>query len=313
MALSKSDVMKVKLMLQNSTMTQKQIADRFSVSRSLISDIATNRRHSDVPWPIADEVSEVKITAKDIAKASKRLMPGVGKKKSGPNRVLAVGDVHAPITHPGYESFIIDIAEKYDCNRFVFIGDMVDWHGISFHTRHPSAPSAGDEYFLAASCIQRWYRLFPEAVVTIGNHDERVIRLAESVSIPSMLLRDYSDVWKTPNWNWQYEHTIDDVYYFHGTGQGGMHPAYNVAKQQSMSCVMGHVHSAGGIKWLVSPRKRWFGMDVGCGIDDRAAAMAYARHTKRRSVLSCGVVIDGVPYHEIMRADPGEKYHRSRF
>jgi len=68
---------------------------------------------------------------------------------------------------------------------------------------------------------------------------------------------------------------------------------------------MGHIHHVGGVKWKVSPEKRWFGMDVGCGIDDKMWAFIYAKHVVRRSVISCGVVIDGHPYHEMM---PLERY-----
>ena len=54
-------------------------------------------------------------------------------------------------------------------------------------------------------------------------------------------------------------------------------------------------------------------MDVGCGIDERAYAFAYGRHMRQRSMLSAGVVIDGVPYHEIMPCGRGEKYDRYKF
>ena len=216
------------------------------------------------------------------------------------SRVLCIGDIHAPVTRKGYLQFCQDIYEEWSCDSVVFIGDLVDWHGISFHARHPEAPGVVDEYDLALSGIQEWYKAFPKATVCRGNHDERIVRLAESVDIPEEFIKDYKSIWKTPNWDWVFDTIIDDVYYFHGTACGGLHPAFNVMRSMSMSTVMGHIHSAGGIKWLVNPTKRMFGMDVGCGIDDKKAAFAYGRHTKRRSVISCGVVINGMPYLELM-------------
>ncbi len=215
-------------------------------------------------------------------------------------RTLVIGDVHAPVTREGYLEFCQDTYDAWDCDTVVFIGDLVDWHGISFHARHPESPGVLDEYELALEGVQKWYDAFPIATVCVGNHDERVLRLAESVDIPAKFLRDYKEIWQTPSWDWEFETTIDDVYYFHGTACGGLHPAFNIARQMSMSVVMGHVHSAGGIKWLVNPKQRWFGMDVGCGIDDKKYAFAYGKHLKKRSVISCGVVIDGTPYHEMM-------------
>jgi len=224
-----------------------------------------------------------------------------------------VGDVHEPVSHPGYLSFCKDIFESWDCDTVHFIGDVVDWHGVTFHARHPDAPGPRDEYLQAKRGIKRWATAFPNATVSIGNHDERCIRLAESVNIPSNMLRDYEDVWMTPGWKWEHETVIDEVYYFHGTGMGGAYAAYNASKKMCMNVVMGHVHSNGGVKWTTTPTARFFGMDTGCGIDDRSAAMAYGKHLKTRPCLSAGVVIDGIPYHEIMPAGPGEKYHRSRF
>lgn len=229
------------------------------------------------------------------------------------SKVLVIGDIHEPVAHPAYLAFCRDIGEAWSCDRIHFIGDVVDWHGISFHARHPYAPGPKDEYELALAAVQKWCATFPKATVSIGNHDERVFRLAETVNIPAFLIKDYKDVWDTPKWTWEHETTIDDVYYFHGTGNSGIHPAYNVMTKMGMSVVMGHIHSAGGVKPMVNPLRRFVSMDTGCGVDDKAAAMAYGRHTKRRSVIGCGVVIDGHPYHEMMPMGPGEKYHRSRF
>lgn len=134
-------------------------------------------------------------------------------------RVLVIGDIHCPAHHPGYLQFCKDLYREWRCNTVVFIGDVVDLQAISFHAHNPNCPGPADEYILAKRQIQQWYRAFPKAKVCIGNHDERVIRLAESVNIPSRFLRDYADIWCTPGWNWKYEHIVDGVYYFHGTGR----------------------------------------------------------------------------------------------
>lgn len=229
------------------------------------------------------------------------------------SKVLVIGDIHEPVAHPGYLRFCQDLRDQYKCDEIMLIGDAVDWHAISFHAHHPDAPGPKDEYELAAQKILKWNKAFPKAKVCIGNHDERLVRLAESVNIPAKFIRDYKDVWSTPGWRWDVEHDVDNVHYFHGTGCGGLHPAFNAMVKMCMSVVMGHIHSAAGIKWRANPNQRFFGMDTGCGIDDRAIAFAYGRHQKVRSILSAGVVLDGIPYLEIMPCGPGEKYHRSKF
>jgi len=228
-------------------------------------------------------------------------------------KILVIGDIHEPVSRPGYLQFCQDLYEEWDCDRVVFIGDVVDWHSVSFHAHHPDCPGPTDEYTLAHNGVSKWATAFPEALVCIGNHDERLIRAAEDANIPSRFLRNYAEVWGTPGWNWQNDHTLDDVYFFHGTGTGGYHPAFNSMNKMLMSVAQGHVHSTAGVKWKANPNRRIFGMDTGCGIDDVAMAFAYGRHIKQRSILGAGVILDGIPYHEIMPVGPGERYNRSRF
>ena len=229
------------------------------------------------------------------------------------NRILVVGDCHAPAQRKGYPHFCQDLYEEWDCNKVIFIGDLIDHHAISFHAKHPQMPGATDEYELALECVQEWYELFPKAKVCIGNHDSRIVRLAETVNIPEAFLRPYNKLWKTPKWEWGWDFVIDDVYFFHGTANGGMHPAFNATKKMLMSTVMGHIHTAAGIKWLANPQRIIFSLDVSTGIDDKRMAFAYGKHAKQRSMLGAGVIIDGVPHYEPMRVGAKEAYHDSKF
>ncbi len=228
------------------------------------------------------------------------------------SRVLVIGDIHEPCAHPRYLKFCRDIYTEWSCDTVVFIGDIVDHHAVSFHAAHPECPGPSDEYELARKAVQKWYRAFPAATVLIGNHDARIIRLAESVNIPAKYLRDFPEVWGTPNWAWVYEYILDGVYYVHGTGRSGLHPAYNLCKDMSMSVVMGHIHHCAGYKWRMSPVARLFGMDVGCGIDRDAWAFAYGKHMVKKPALGVGIILDGTPYHEIMPLATGEKYSKKR-
>ena len=229
------------------------------------------------------------------------------------SRVLVIGDLHCPAAHPGYLRFCKDLYNEFDCEKVVFIGDVVDMQAISFHVHNPQCPGPADEYLLAKREIQKWFRAFPKATVTIGNHCERAIRLAESVNIPPQYLRDYAEVWKTPTWEWVYDKFIDEVYYFHGTMNGGTHPAWIAAGKLLCSTVLGHNHSRSGVCWRANPHKRIFALDTGCGIDVDAYQFAYGKHIKERPILSAAVIIDGIPSHRIMACGPKERYHKSRF
>ena len=228
-------------------------------------------------------------------------------------RVLVVGDPHEPVSHPGYKAFCQDLYESWDCNKVVIIGDIADHHAISFHAANPECPGPSDESDLISEAIARWYNIFPHAKVCIGNHDSRVMRLAESANIPLRYIRNFKETWNTPKWEWDYEFVIDNVLYLHGTGTAGIHPAWNLITKKMKSVVIGHCHSRAGVKWMSTGDERFFGMDTGCGIDVRAWQFAYGKNFTVRPFLAAGVVIDGHPYSEAMPCGPKEKYHRSRF
>ena len=217
------------------------------------------------------------------------------------SRVLVIGDVHCPVQHHKYLRFCKNVAEEYETNRTIFIGDVIDWHAISFHTKNPDSPGPLAEYHKAKKELQKYYRAFPKATVLIGNHDKRPERLAETTGIPQLLLKSYNELWGTKGWKWVEEiDELDGVHYFHGVGYGGMHPAYNAMRTMQMSVVMGHVHCTAGIEWAANPQRKSFGMNTGCGIDRHAAAMVYGKPARKKPTLGCGVVLNGKPYYEIM-------------
>ena len=229
------------------------------------------------------------------------------------SRVGIVSDLHEPVSRKGALEFVTDIFEMWDVNEIVFIGDIIDWHGISFHPMEPQCPGVADEYALAKKRIAKWVKAFPKAKVCIGNHDERPTRLAKTVKIPEFMIKPYNELWDAPGWDWQYKHKIDRVLYRHGTGCGGIHPAWNLMNRIHQSVVIGHLHARAGIKYSMNSDARLFGMDVGCGIDEKAWQFAYSRDVADRPATSVGVVIDGVPYLEPMLIGKGETYHDSNF
>lgn len=232
--------------------------------------------------------------------------------KNGDHKLI-IGDLHEPVTHPAYLDFCNGIRNKHKCNDIIFIGDVVDWHAISFHAKHPECPGTKDEYNTAKKALAKWVKAFPNARVCIGNHDERPERLANTVSIPKFMLKSYSELWETGKWMWDY-HFLDrinkhnKIYFMHGTGQKGLHPAWNVSNKLSMSVVMGHCHSRAGIKWRANTDERFFAMDAGCGIDVKAYQFVYQENIVEKPILGCGVIVDGIPYYEIMPINDNEAY-----
>jgi predicted phosphodiesterase len=215
------------------------------------------------------------------------------------SRVLVIGDTHFPAVLDGYLPFVKAVKKEYRCDTIVHIGDLVDHHCISFHNKHPEHPGAVAEYQQAMEYIREYKAAFPKMRVMEGNHDKRVRRLAGDAGIPDFYIRTYNEIYKT-NWEWLTSCSIDNVSYYHGEGGNGLYPAYNSAKAMGVSIVAGHHHSCAGINWQVSPMHAIFGMNVGCGVDRKHLAMKYGEDNLKKPVISCGVVVDGKPYLEMM-------------
>ena len=60
-------------------------------------------------------------------------------------RVLVIGDLHEPYTHPDAYDFLCTVRDEYCPDIVVQIGDETDGHAISFHDSSPELDSAGVE------------------------------------------------------------------------------------------------------------------------------------------------------------------------
>ncbi len=211
-------------------------------------------------------------------------------------RVLIIGDTHCPGMRRGYVDFLRQVAERYDVNRVVHAGDLVDWASISFHEKSPALSNATREFELAKKQVSCLARAFPRVDWMLGNHDALTERQAVSVGLPPQLLHDYADVWEV-RWNVHPRFSklvIDGVVYSHGdSGRGGQDAAVAQAKDQFRSTVIGHFHSQAGVKWWANPEFRVFGMSVGCGINVNRLQFEYGRRIVAKPILGCGIVLNG--------------------
>ena len=201
--------------------------------------------------------------------------------------VLVVGDLHEPFCLDGYLEFCIEQYESYNCNQVIFIGDILDNHAFSYHEPDPDGMSAGNELKESIKKVQKWYEVFPQADVCIGNHDRMCSRKRFTAGIPNAWIKTYNEVLGTPGWNWVESIVYDDVLYEHG--EGGQ--AQTKAKNNLMSSVCGHTHTEAYCRWYVGKKYRIFGMQVGCGVNSKSYAAAYAKIFKKQAI-GCAVVLN---------------------
>ena len=143
------------------------------------------------------------------------------------------------------------------------------------------------ELELAIKRIARWRNAFPMATVIIGNHDRIIMRKAQTSSIPSKWIKSYKEVLEVPDWNFVERYELDGVQYIHG--EGGT--ARTKCRADMMNTVQGHLHTQCYTEHYVGKRFRVYGTQVGCGINHKSYAMAYAKYGKRPAV-GCAVILN---------------------
>lgn len=216
------------------------------------------------------------------------------KQPEGP--VLVIPDTHCPAMRKGSIEFLRGVQKKYKCKRVVHIGDLVDFHNLSYHEKEVGGLSANEEYAMARKQISELHKAFPKVDWLIGNHDSLNHRKATTFGIPHYLLKDYPQLFDLKKWDVHPRFTtieIDGVLYRHGDkGPGGKQAAIKNATIEFKSLVLGHHHTNAGVTYYANQQSLIFGMSVGTLADDNHEIMQYGRQYVGKSVAGCGVVID---------------------
>lgn len=210
--------------------------------------------------------------------------------------VLAIPDLHIPFQHQDAFAFLAAIKNKYKPQVVVNMGDLEDWHSISMHDHDPNGMSAGHELQALREAIQPMFKLFPKMMICTSNHGSLPFRRAFKFGLPSELIKGYNDILGAPKaWQWADQWEVDGILYEHGDPFSGQNAALKCAEQNMQSTVIGHVHSFAGIQYSANSKHLIFGFNTGCLINKDAYAFEYAKKIKRKPILGCGLIIDGIP------------------
>ena len=207
---------------------------------------------------------------------------------------LFIGDLHTPFTDPGYLDFCKHVYDRFNLEGVVFMGDITDGHAISFHTKHPDLPGALDELKKAANMLREWHKVFPEAVVLVGNHDRLNARKVMDAGLPSIILKPEHQIFKEldvdlTGWHFTREFDTGETVLIHGDGDGkNMRTKLIEQGREMKSIAQGHYHQDTHVTWL---RGGVYMMQVGCGVDRDSKAMGYAGRGVRKYKHSVGVHI----------------------
>jgi len=215
------------------------------------------------------------------------------------SRVLVIGDTHCPAMLAQYPEFLSDMYDAWNCDKVVHIGDLSDFHAISFHQKEFGLESIETELDMARHQVSELTAVFPEVEYLTGNHSALPARQAKEAGLPPSMLLSLSELMDLPE-GWtvhprHYDLVIDGVIYRHGDkGRSNqINAAFLNAQLEFQSVVQGHFHAQAGVTYGANQSRRYFGLQVGCGTDPRSPYMNYSKIYSKRPLLGCGIVIDG--------------------
>jgi hypothetical protein len=211
--------------------------------------------------------------------------------------VLVISDQHFPFNHPDIIAFLAAIASKYRPDKIVNIGDEVDLNSLSFHEKDPDLMSPSDELQTAINRLQSLYKLFPDMDLVESNHGSLAYRRARFAGLPKRLIKDYNEILQAPKgWKWHHDLVLktsdgNPVYFCHGKSADVL----KMSQAMGMSCVQGHFHEKFEIRYWGNKLGLYWGMTVGCLIDNDALAFSYNKLNLKRPLIGCGLILDGHP------------------
>jgi len=211
-------------------------------------------------------------------------------------RILVISDLHIPYHHKDSFAFLREIKKLYKPDFVVNIGDLLDFHAISMHDHNPDLYSAGDELKQSRIYIKELETIFPEVTEVDSNHSSLVFRRALKYGMSKEFLKGYGDFLGTKKWKWVDDLTLtmsnkQRCFFTHGRSADVL----KVSQTMGMSAVQGHYHTKFVISYWANPDNLFFGMNVGCLINQKSMAFSYAKNFKTRFILGCGMIIDGIP------------------
>jgi hypothetical protein len=217
--------------------------------------------------------------------------------KKKPYTILAWADQHEPYSHVDSFNFIFAVAEKYNPDRYVNVGDEYDQHAINFHEHHPDLMSDGAEIDALQTINKPWARAFPNLDILYSNHGQMAIRKSISGGLSTRRIRPISEILNTPKgWIWHEQLVIE-------TGGSKILFSHQLKKNllaasKDVGCcvVEAHYHSSVGIQYYYTKlgELKW-AVSMPCLIDDTSAAFLYNKKDTSRPVLGCLIIQSGIP------------------
>lgn len=221
------------------------------------------------------------------------------------DRILVIPDQHCPYMHPDAVDFLLAVVASVKPELVVNLGDETDYHALSFHDSDPNLDSAGTELEKAKVQLKQLLALAPHQLVCDSNHGSMVYRKAKHHGIPVQAIRTYREIlfpdgggegWHWAE-SWRVKTKAGDVLFKHQTSG----TILTDAAHNQCNLMVGHNHGNFSVEYSASSSHLYWGAYSGCLIDKDSYAFAYGKHSLRKPILGCTVLLNGLPHLIPMR------------
>lgn len=223
--------------------------------------------------------------------------------------ILCISDAHIPYEHPDFFAFLKALKVYLKPDLIVCMGDLLDFHNISFHKSDPDLLGAGDELTRGRKKIKQLEKIFPEMYIVGSNHGDLPLRKVFDAGLPKEFLRPYNEIYDVGRgWKFVDELYLEDnkkLYYFtHGISKNGA----KLAAQRGVCVTEGHFHTEFRIDYISNPRDLLWSLQTGCLIDPKALAFGYDKLNLTRPIIGTGSIINGFPQLHPMLLDKNSRW-----
>jgi predicted phosphodiesterase len=214
---------------------------------------------------------------------------------------LFISDVHEPYSHPRAIEFCKSLQVDFDIHpsNVYSVGDILDLYGFSRWPKSPDAPhTINQEIELCRERIAKWVEAFPEMKIAHSNHDMRVMRKAIAADLPSQVIKSVEEIFQFPKeWELKEQFVVmaDKCEFLVSHGEE-FPTAIQAAIHYGINVVEGHKHVKAGVEYSRSRMCELWGLSVGCLVDRAAHAFDYGDKSRKKPIVGCGVLLNGIPH-----------------
>jgi len=218
------------------------------------------------------------------------------------NRVLIFNDCHLPYMDEAAWDFLKKVKKDFKPDRIICAGDICDFYTMSRYAKDPNHPdSLASELKRVQKDVKRLGKIFPELVLTMGNHDDRYAAAYSGAGLLHDMMLDFGEIIAAPS-GWKIlKSSVDFTFTIDSTREQvtvahhrGMNTAL-IAQRLGRTFIAGHSHTKGSVVSHNNGIRTIFGVNSPCLISNEGSPFAYNKLSNINPVRGCSVLENGVP------------------